>query len=129
MLTPFERYQTFIKSNQLYPDPVQEQAVFYTQTLYQQLINTPRYRTHWLNKLLKRPIPLVPGLYLYGAIGRGKSWVVDNFYYCLPFKDKQRLHYHDFMLKVHENLALLPKTPDPLRIIGHWFSSMHKLTQ
>ncbi|WP_431312002.1 cell division protein ZapE [Pseudomonas alkylphenolica] len=43
-------------------------------------------------------------LYLYGAVGRGKSWLLDGFFQCLPSAHKRRLHFHDFFARLHEGM-------------------------
>jgi cell division protein ZapE len=57
---------------------------------------------------------LVRGLYLWGEVGRGKSFMMDAFFACLPIRHKQRAHYHHFMQEVHGRLAGLKGQADPL---------------
>ena len=56
----------------------------------------------------------VTGLYLWGGVGRGKTYLVDTFYDCLPFKRKLRTHFHRFMQRVHTDLTRLEGQKDPL---------------
>jgi cell division protein ZapE len=56
----------------------------------------------------------VRGLYLWGDTGRGKTWLVDLFYKCLPFPEKTRRHFHRFMADVHEDLKVHRDAADPL---------------
>jgi cell division protein ZapE len=58
------------------------------------------------------------GLYLWGGVGRGKTWIMDLFFQSLPFKNKQRSHFHRFMHAVHEDLAKLKEQSDPLEIVA-----------
>lgn len=67
------------------------------------------------------------GLYLWGSVGAGKTYLMDLFYENLPIKRKLRLHFHDFMKKVHDKLALLQGKPDPLSIIARHFSIQAKI--
>lgn len=60
----------------------------------------------------------IPGIYLYGGVGRGKTYLMDMFYDSLNGIAKQRVHYHKFMLDIHEQLRALPKAPNPLTTIG-----------
>lgn len=66
-----------------------------------------------LLRRLLRPRPM-RGLYLWGDVGRGKSFMMDAFFACLPIQHKQRSHYHHFMQEVHGRLAGLKGQADPL---------------
>jgi cell division protein ZapE len=57
-------------------------------------------------------------LYLWGGVGRGKTWLMDLFFHSLPFKNKQRSHFHRFMQAVHDDLKRLKDQPDPLEIVA-----------
>ncbi len=65
----------------------------------------------------KRPLP-VRGLYLWGGVGRGKTFLVDLFYDALPLAQKRRTHFHRFMREVHEQLRLHAGQSDPLATIA-----------
>ena len=67
--------------------------------------------------------PPVRGLYMWGGVGRGKTWLMDLFYHSLPGGRKQRLHFHRFMLRVHEELTALQGQSDPLEIIADRFKA------
>ena len=58
------------------------------------------------------------GLYLWGGVGQGKTYLMDVFFDSLPFKEKQRTHFHRFMQKVHQQLTVLGNVSDPLQIIA-----------
>lgn len=60
----------------------------------------------------------VRGLYLWGSVGRGKTWLMDQFFDCLPFHDKRRRHFHRFMQAVHHDLARLEDQADPLEAVA-----------
>jgi len=115
-MTPFELYQQQLNQPSIQPDEEQRHAVQQCERLYYQL-NSHHQSSSWFSKLFNKPED-IKGLYLWGGTGRGKTWIVDSFYSCLEFKDKQRTHFHSFMRDVHQSLRTLPKTPDPLKIIA-----------
>jgi cell division protein ZapE len=60
----------------------------------------------------------VPGLYLWGGVGRGKTYLMDWFVQDLELPGKRRIHFHHFMRDVHDRMSRLPKQPDPLEVIA-----------
>ena len=116
-MTPRVRYQADLRREGFHHDPAQACVVEHTQRLYEDLLLASLARVWWrrLPGLTPRP---VRGLYLWGGPGRGKSYLVDSFFDCLPFPEKRRVHFHRFMLSVHQQLGELPKTPNPLVIIA-----------
>ena len=62
------------------------------------------------------------GLYLWGGVGRGKTYLMDLFHETLPFADKQRLHFHRFMQRIHADLAHFAGRPDPLQLAALRFA-------
>ncbi|MDH5256629.1 MAG: AFG1/ZapE family ATPase, partial [Gammaproteobacteria bacterium] len=119
-MTPTEAYQSDIKNRGFQTDEAQAEAVRYTQTLYDALLTTKPVKTSatLLNFLKKNRITPVKGLYFWGGVGRGKSYLIDTFHNCLPFPDKKRVHFNQFMQDIHNQLKNLPKTPDPLVIVS-----------
>ncbi|MGH8175310.1 MAG: cell division protein ZapE [Steroidobacter sp.] len=73
-----------------------------------------------LKGLLSRgkPRELQQGLYVWGGVGRGKTWLMDLFFQSLPFKDKQRSHFHRFMQFVHDDLKKHKDRADPLELVA-----------
>ncbi|WP_145500813.1 cell division protein ZapE, partial [Yersinia bercovieri] len=69
----------------------------------------------------KKVIRPVQGLYMWGGVGRGKTWLMDMFFHSLPGDRKLRLHFHRFMLRVHQELAELQGHENPLEIIADNF--------
>jgi len=64
--------------------------------------------------LLGTPGKTLPGLYLHGAVGRGKSWLLDGFFQALPIEEKQRLHFHEFFARLHQGMFSHRDHHDPL---------------
>jgi cell division protein ZapE len=71
----------------------------------------------WLRRFTRPPVP-VTGLYLWGGVGRGKSFLMDAFFQLASEPRKQRHHFHRFMQEVHHALRRLQGSPDPLRIVA-----------
>ncbi|GMQ83419.1 MAG: cell division protein ZapE [Gammaproteobacteria bacterium] len=116
-MTPHQRYQADLDRDGFHVDAAQQQAVGLLQALHQALLVPLPVLPFWKRKLNHRPSP-VQGLYLWGGPGRGKTYLMDCFYDSLPFADKRRVHFHRFMLEIHQALDALPKTPNPLRIVA-----------
>jgi cell division protein ZapE len=68
----------------------------------------------WLASWRGRRRPAPRGIYLWGGVGRGKTWLMDLFFHTLPFPDKRRWHFHRFMQAVHTELAALRRVADPM---------------
>jgi cell division protein ZapE len=58
------------------------------------------------------------GYYVYGAVGSGKSMIVDNLYRLLPTAEKCRVHFHEFMENIQDSLAQLKDVEQPLEHVG-----------
>ncbi len=117
-MTPLQRYQFDLQQRKIKSDERQWQAVQHTQRLYSELMLATRQKPGLLQRLLRRKKKPVRGLYLWGGTGRGKTYLVDSFYECLPDTKKYRVHFHRFMLDIHQRLKQLPRSPDPLDIIA-----------
>ncbi|ENB7486360.1 cell division protein ZapE [Citrobacter koseri] len=132
-ISPTSRYLQALNDGSHQPDDVQKDAVNRLESIYQALIakTPPAPQTGGLmarfGKLLgkREPSANVPvrGLYMWGGVGRGKTWLMDLFYHSLPGERKQRLHFHRFMLRVHEELTALQGQTDPLEIIADRFKA------
>jgi cell division protein ZapE len=103
-------------------DAAQLAAIARLEHLRQRLLTsgTARPATGALGKLLKRtPAKRDPqGIYLWGGVGRGKTWLMDLFFDSLPFKQRRRLHFHHFMRDVHGELRRLNRRRDPLTALA-----------
>ena len=116
-LSPRERYQAALDTSRFRPDVKQAQVVGHLQVLYEALL-APSSRPALWRRLLGHRSPPVRGVYLWGGPGRGKTWLMDAFFDGLPFAEKRRIHFHRFMLEIHETLDKLPKTPNPLLVVA-----------
>ena len=131
--SPTSRYLQALEEGSHQPDDVQREAVNRLDTIYQELQHkTPATAPSGglrarFGKLLGKKESDAPsavrGLYMWGGVGRGKTWLMDMFYQSLPGDRKQRLHFHRFMLRVHEELAALQGHSDPLEIVAERFKA------
>lgn len=115
-LTPYERYQRDLAQEGFGKDVAQAQAIGYLQALYEQLL-MPVQQSLW-GRLLRKPLPVVKGLYFWGGVGRGKTYLMDIFFDALPFEQKMRTHFHRFMQRVHQELAQLGEIKNPLERVA-----------
>jgi cell division protein ZapE len=134
MMSPLARYQQALDKGEYQPDEVQHAAISRLEAIQQALIArqsaTQASATGWRGKLGKllgkeksgHPLP-VRGLYMWGGVGRGKTWVMDLFFQSIPGERKLRLHFHRFMLRVHEELTVLQGESDPLEIVADRFKA------
>lgn len=121
-MTPWEKYQDDLSLIDFQYDSAQENAVKELQRLYDELTQPKKKRT-W-RVTLKATFgggmhtPSIQGIYFWGGVGRGKTYLVDTFYECLPFENKMRVHFHRFMQRVHQELKQLNNQEDPLKVIA-----------
>jgi len=132
--SPLSRYQQALDEGSHQPDDVQREAVSRLDAIYQELTEkspagpAPTGMMAKFGRLLGRKVPAeaaVParGLYMWGGVGRGKTWLMDLFFHSLPGSRKQRLHFHRFMLRVHDELSALQGQSDPLDIVAARFKA------
>jgi cell division protein ZapE len=99
------------------PDSSQQKAVAALQQVYDQLGRKWRRSSGWTRLVRILGLgksPLVQGLYLWGGVGRGKTYLMDLFFHALPGTRKLRMHFHRFMLMVHRRLNAAKGRSDPL---------------
>lgn len=101
-------------------DPAQERVVDALDNLQHKLVRNLRPPTSLLDRLRpgKRVSPPIKGLYIWGGVGRGKTFLMDLFYQTLPIKQKRRNHFHRIMQEIHERLAGYPESEDPLERVA-----------
>lgn len=105
-------------------DGSQRAAIGQLQRLHDELLR-PILPARMLRRVFK-PKP-VRGLYLWGAVGRGKSFMMDAFFSCVPLQHKKRYHFHHFMQEVHARLASMKGQADPLARLAEEFSPQVRL--
>ncbi|MGY3568778.1 cell division protein ZapE [Vibrio sp. SCSIO 43135] len=128
-MTPKEKYQNDLLTLGFQRDEAQANAVNALDNLYHQLVdyfNAPVPNvSRWKKLLGKKPdMPVAPkGLYFWGGVGRGKTYLMDSFYDALPTQKKMRVHFHRFMYRVHDELTALGDVSDPLELVADKFKS------
>jgi cell division protein ZapE len=119
-MTPLEYYNEKVKQGMIIEDAQQLLVLQQLQRVYNDLVaeNTRREK---ITAIFRRP-QRVKGIYLWGGVGIGKTFMMDCFYHTLPFPNKMRMHFHQFMQKVHNALTQHQGEKDPLQIIAKDFA-------
>ena len=107
-------------------DPAQLRAVDSLERCENEWADYKARRGNALTKLVVRP-PIPRGVYMYGGVGRGKSFLMDCFFNAVPLQRKTRLHFHEFMREVHRELAELHGTVNPLQELGKRMARRYRL--
>jgi cell division protein ZapE len=107
-------------------DLSQQAALARLQQLYDELVAFKKARASLLQRWLNPPVP-PRGVYLWGGVGRGKSFLMDAFYRAVPIRRKTRVHFHAFMRDVHEELKTLKREEDPLSAVALRLARRHRL--
>ncbi|OWY39955.1 cell division protein ZapE [Xenophilus sp. AP218F] len=94
-------------------DAAQAAAIDALDALWHQLVDFKNKRNRFLGRSLRSP-EVPRGLYFWGGVGRGKSFLMDAFYACVPYRRKRRIHFHHFMAETHRELRKLAGGKDPL---------------
>jgi cell division protein ZapE len=110
-------YQTLLSNRGYTADAAQLAAVQRLETLHAELAMRENERGNFLKKLFSKS--LTPrGIWLWGGVGRGKSFIMDCFYDTVESSLKTRIHFHEFMRSIHSELKLLQGTRDPLDTVA-----------
>jgi len=107
-------------------DPAQLRAVAALQRCQDEWAAYKSRRGNALTKMLVKP-PIPRGVYMFGGVGRGKSFLMDCFFQAVPLQRKTRLHFHEFMREVHRELQDLKGTADPLDELGRRIARRFRL--
>lgn len=116
--SPLNHYQQDIASGNLIADEAQYQAVLKLQRVYEQYVTLCEQSVWHKFKSLLTPKEKIQGLYLWGSVGIGKTYLMDTFYHTLPGDRKYRVHFHHFMRDIHRHLKELQGYSDPLVTIA-----------
>ncbi len=116
--SPKAWYELAKKQTGFIADPAQEEAIDYLDRLWQELMAFKKKRNRFLGRTIRSPLS-PKGLYFWGGVGRGKSFLMDAFYGCLPYKRKRRVHFHAFMSEVHQRLAERSHEENPLNMVAN----------
>jgi cell division protein ZapE len=131
MQTPLDKYTSDLQQEEFTADPAQKLAVMHMQKLFEELVAQPEKDIALLS-CLKSILKIqnkqeIKGLYFWGGVGRGKTYLVDCFYECLPFENKLRIHFHRFMQNIHKELKSLGNVENPLKIIARRLSEKTRI--
>jgi cell division protein ZapE len=119
-------YEQALRKRGFAEDDSQRLAVVRLQQLFEEWSAYKRRRRTALQRLVVRPA-LPRGVYLWGEVGRGKTFLMDSFYRCLPLVRRRRVHFHHFMRDVHRELDELKGKPNPLDALADRIAKRYRL--
>jgi cell division protein ZapE len=125
-----EYYDDAIARRGYSADDAQRRAVDRLQQLYDDFVAFKGKRSNALLKVLDESVrhtPAPKGVYLWGGVGRGKSFLMDAFYSVVPVRRKTRVHFHEFMRGVHHELDNLKGMSDPLEEVARRVAKKYRL--
>lgn len=109
-MTLLTHYEAAIQRGEITDDPLQKEVLVSMQRLVDELRKPKPY--------CFQPKKLIKGLYIYGPVGVGKTYLVDLFYQHAGERKKARFHFHHFMQQIDIQLRKLQGQKDPLRHIA-----------
>ncbi|HFC8546031.1 TPA: cell division protein ZapE [Neisseria lactamica] len=115
--SPLTWYQAASQLPNFIRDDAQAAAIGHLDRLWTELMMFKRKRNRFLGRSLRSP-QVPKGLYFYGGVGRGKSFLMDAFFGCLPYRRKRRVHFHAFMAEIHRRLKVLKSEANPLKSVA-----------
>jgi cell division protein ZapE len=119
-------YESELQSRGYTSDPAQLRGVEALERCASDWSHYKEQRSNAFKKLINRPA-IPRGVYMYGGVGRGKSFLMDCFFQAVPVVRKTRLHFHEFMREVHRELAELQGTVNPLDELGARIARRYRL--
>lgn len=125
-MSPKEWYQGISKKPGFISDTAQAAAIDDLDALWHALLDFKTKRNQFFGRSLFSPnVP--QGIYFWGGVGRGKSFLMDVFFACVPYRRKRRIHFHNFMSEVHHEMKLLADAKDPLIALADKFEKSTRL--
>ena len=121
-----ETYQLALAERGYAADPAQHLAVERLQQAYDEWVAYKAQRSSTLRRFINRP-EVPRGVYLWGGVGRGKSFLMDSFYSVVPLNRKTRVHFHEFMRSVHRQLDELKGVADPLDEVARQIAKKYRM--
>jgi cell division protein ZapE len=123
---PIARYEALLVSGDVNPDPAQRAAMEKLQAMHERLdgYRPASLNSGWAGRFSfgrRSPAEAPRGLYIHGAVGRGKSMLMDLFFDGVAVERKRRVHFHEFMQEAHELIHewrqsnKVSKTAEPIR--------------
>lgn len=126
VMSPALWYREACEKSGFVCDAEQTAAIAELEMLWMQLVDFKQKRNQFLGRSLLSP-EVPKGLYIWGGVGRGKTFLMDGFYHCLPYRRKRRIHFHNFMAEVHHEMKLLAHEPDPLMALAEQIAHSTRL--
>ena len=122
---PLAIYESLITDGGYKSDPAQAKAIEELDRIWVELTAHPV--SGWWTRIRGKQRQPVEGLYMWGGVGRGKTWLMDVFFESLPGKGKLRIHFHRFMARIHTALKGKQSTRDPLPEIALEWASQYRV--
>ena len=119
-------YQQALSQKGYAADAAQQQAIERLQRLFDEFMIYHQSQQSMLKRWFSKAEP-PKGVYLWGGVGRGKSFLMDAFYSSLPVERKARLHFHEFMRGVHDQLKQLRSQSDPLEVVAKTIAQRYEI--
>ena len=123
-MIPSERYQQDLADRVIASDPNQKRVIKLFDKLYRNIKKSNDDTPSIVQKLTllfsrsRSKEDKVKGIYLWGGVGRGKTYLMDLFFECLPIDQKERTHFYRFMQSVHKDLSNLKRQKNPLETVA-----------
>jgi len=129
-MNPSKKYLNIVQECGFVTDGAQQYALtLFDELQYELIQRLSRQPTRWWQKFIRVKNPSRPtrGIYLWGGVGRGKTFLMDIFYQCLPIEAKSRIHFHQFMNEVHQSLKQLEDLENPLQQVARALSKKTRI--